>query len=66
MVAHIAQFISQVLPLTVGDGKPVYRVPFMNSPNPSQELSKLANVTQQTYQVNPYITEPTHAFDTTG
>ena len=66
MVAQFAQFVSQVLPLTVGDGRPVYRVPFMNSSNPSQELSKLANTTQHTYHVNPYISDPSHAFDARG
>ncbi len=66
MVAQFTEFVSRVLPLTVGDGKPVYRVPFISAPNPSEALSNLANNTQQAYQVNPYITEPSHAIDTRG
>lgn len=66
MVAQVAQFISRFLPLTVGDGKPIYRQPFLSSPNPSEALSNLANNTQQAYQVNPYIGDPIHAFDAQG
>ena len=66
MVAQFAQFISQVLPLTVGDGKPVYRQPFLSAPNPSEALSNLANSTQQTYQVNPYIGDPIQNLDAQG
>lgn len=66
MVAQVAQFISQFLPLTVGDGKPVYRQPFLSAPNPAEALSNLANSTQQAYQVNPYIGDPIHALDTHG
>jgi len=66
MVAELAQFVSRVLPLTVGDGKPVYRMPFITSSNPSEELSHLVANTQQVYQFNPYITEPQHSLDARG
>lgn len=66
MVAQFAEFVSRVLPLTVGDGKPVYRMPFISAPNPSEALSNLANNTQQTYQVNPYLSNPVHDFDKKG
>lgn len=66
MVAQLTEFIAQVLPLTVGDGKPVYRQPFLSAPNPSEELSNMANATQQTYQVNPYVADPIHDFDAQG
>ncbi len=66
MVAQLTQFIAKVLPLTVGDGTPQYRIPFLSAPNPSEALSNLANTTQQTYQVNPYIGDPIHNFDAQG
>lgn len=66
MVARFSQFISQVLPLTVGNGKPIYRQPFMSAPNPSEALSNLVNNTQQVYNVNPYIGDPTHVLDAQG
>lgn len=66
MVAELAEFVSRVLPLTVGDGKPVYRMPFITSSNPAEELSHLVANTQQVYQFNPYITEPSHTIDTRG
>ena len=66
MVAQFVQFISKVLPLTVGDSKPIYRQPFLSSPNPSEALSNLANNTQQTYQVNPYVGDPIHTLDAQG
>lgn len=66
MVAQLTQFIASVLPLTVGDGKPLYRQPFLSAPNPSEALSNLADNTQQVYQVNPYLSEPVHDFDKKG
>ena len=66
MVAEVAQFISKMLPLTVGDGKPLYRIPFLSAQNPSVALSELATSTQQAYQVNPYVGDPIHKFDTQG
>lgn len=66
MVAILKQLAERVLPLTVGDGQPVYRQPFLLAPNPSEALSNLANTTQQTYQVNPYIGDPIHALDAQG
>lgn len=66
MGVQFAEFVSRILPLTVGDGKPEYRAPFISSSNPSQELSNLVANTQKVYQVNPYITEPSHAIDTKG
>lgn len=62
MVAHLAQVISQVLPFTVGDGMPQYRIPFLSSANPSKVLSEMATDTQNTYRVNPYIGDPIHKF----
>lgn len=64
MKAQVAQFISRVLPLTVGDGNPGYRLPFISSADPSAELANLARVTQQAYNVNPYIGDPVHVLDT--
>lgn len=66
MVAGLAEFVSRVLPLTVGDGKPVYRQPFLAAPNPSEALRNLADSTQQAYQVNPYIGDPIHNLDAQG
>lgn len=63
MVATFAEFVSRTLPLTVGNGKPVYRLPFISSSNPSEELSKLANNTQNAYQINPYMGDPVHELD---
>lgn len=64
MVAEVAQFISKMLPLTVGNGKPLYRIPFLSAKEPSVALKELAVSTQNTYQVNPYVGDPVHKFDT--
>ena len=63
MVVELAKFISKVLPLTVGDGNPLYRVPFLSAKDPSVALKELATSTQQAYQVNPYVGDPIHKFD---
>ncbi len=63
MVAEVAKFISKMLPLTVGDGKPLYRIPFLSAQNPAAALSALATSTQQSYNVNPYVGDPIHKFD---
>ena len=66
MVAQLAEFVSRVLPYTVGDGKPVYRQPFVSSQNPSEALNSLVMNTQQVYHINPYLTEPSHDFVAQG
>ena len=63
----LAQIAEKILPLTVGDGKPVYRTnPATGQRFTFGELAMKAKETHQQFSIpyteNPYLQEEQHAF----
>ena len=62
-----AEFVAHTLPLTVGDGKPVYRTdPSTGQRFTYEKLQEMVKQTSTSYNfvTNFYIGDPAHEYDT--